>query len=519
MRIQNSLKNIGFGLTGQIISLGMGFIVRTVFIGILGIEYLGVSGLFTGVLMVMSLASLGFDTAIIYSLYKPIAEDDKKQILSLMNLYKKAYSIIGIIVFVLGLSLLPFLSYLMSGETSVNHIEIIYILFVIQSASSYFFVYKQSIIIADQKNHIISKILSVFTILSSLAQIALLLWTKDFIIVLSSQILIGILKNAYIVRKANTLYPYLKGKNDHKLSGKDKKHFFKNMYSLMMYKISGVVINGTDSIVISKFIGVVAVGMYSNYLLILSTLSTFLSYIFYSLTASVGNLNLQETSEKKHSVFKIIQFSSFWVYGLFTVCLLNLMNPFIIFWLGEEYVFSQWIVIAILLNFFTSGMQAAATTFRDTTGLFQKGKYSPVIAAIINLGVSIVLVNYIGIAGVFLGTVISRFCTYFWFDPYVIYKSIFNQPVRSYFLRYIGYSLTVLVSAFFTKGICSLMSGMPPFWDLFLDAIVSVTVTCGLFIAVYWKTAEFLYLLNLVKGLFSRLGIIKKNVELKVNRL
>lgn len=212
MRIQNSLKNILFGLSGQIISIGMGFVVRTVFIFTLGIEYLGVDGLFTSILLMFSLANLGFDTAIIYSLYRPLAEKDIYKIQALMNLYQKAYRLIGVVVLLIGLSLLPFLDHLVNADTTIKDINIIYLLFLISSVSSYYFVYKQSIIIADQSNYIISKIHTLFMIISNALQIVLLIIISDYIVVLVAQLTLKVIENVYIANKANKLYPFLKEK-------------------------------------------------------------------------------------------------------------------------------------------------------------------------------------------------------------------------------------------------------------------------------------------------------------------
>lgn len=503
MRIQNSLKNMIFGLTGQIISSIMGFIVRSVFIATLGIEYLGVSGLFSNILTMLSLANLGFDTAIIYSLYKPLVENDKEKIQALMNLCKKAYRIIGIVILGVGLSLLPFLSYIMNGETTIHNISLIYVLFLLNSVASYYFVYKQSIIIADQHKYIISKIHSVFTILSNLIQIVMLVWSKNYIIVLSTQIIIKLIENGYIASKANKLYPYINEKSDSKLSKEDKNGFFKNLYSLMLYKISGVVINGTDNIVISKFIGVIWVGIYSNYFLIITTLNTFLSYIFYSLTASVGDLNVKENEEKKYLVFRVIKFSNFWIYGFCSVCLWCLVNPFITLWLGKEYLMSKFIVFTMVLNFYTTGMQNACTTFRETTGLFRKGKYRPIIAAVINIIVSITLAQSIGIAGVLLGTVISRLCTYFWYDPYVIFKYVFHKPVKIYFIRYIWFGVVVFISTILSDIVGSMVYSNTVI-NLAVKGIVCIIIPNVIFLIAFRKSEELKYLLNIVKPILNK---------------
>lgn len=504
MRIENSLKNMLFGISGQVISAIMGFVVRTAFIYTLGIEYLGIDGLFSSILMMLSLANLGFDSAIIYNLYKPLAEKDQYKIQALINLYQKAYRIIGIVILIIGLSLMPFLSYLMNGQTSIEHINIIYLIFLLNSVSSYFFVYKHSIIIADQRNHIISKIHSVFVFISNIIQIILLILVGNYILVLITQVLFRIIENGYIAKKANNLYPFLKGKNDSKLTKLERKAFFKDLYSLFLYKISGVVINGTDNIIISIFIGVTTVGVYSNYLLIITTLTTFLGYIFYSITASVGNVIAKEGQEKKYFIFRVLNFSNFWIYGFFVVCLWNLINPFITIWLGEQYVFNKYIVFAILVNFYTTGMQDAPTTFRDTTGLFNKGRYRPVFAVIINVIFSIILANQIGIAGVILGTVISRFCTYFWYDPYVIFKYVFNQSVKIYFLRYIQFTVLVFMSAIITDAIGSLFFKDKLLLEIIVRILICLMIPNFIFYLIFKGSEEFNYLLSIVKAIMKK---------------
>ncbi|MGE6934863.1 lipopolysaccharide biosynthesis protein [Peribacillus muralis] len=501
MRIQNSIKNIFFGLTGQFISVFMGFAVRTALIYTLGIEYTGIDGLFTSILIMLSLANLGFDTAIIYSLYKPLASNDIQKIKAFMNLYQKAYRIIGLIVFLLGMILYPFIPNLIHDEQAVKHLNVIYLLFLVNSVSSYYFVYKQAIIIADQKSYIISKIHNHFIIISNIIQILILLITKNYILLLSFQVFIRIIENLYIVKKVHSLYPFIKEKNNVELNRKEKKVFYKNLYALFLYKVSGVVINGTDNIIIAKYVGIVQVGIYSNYLLIISTLSTFISHIFYSLNSSVGNLVVTEEIEKKYFLFRVIHFANFWIYGLCTVLIWNLINPFIIIWLGEEYIFNKLILFSILLNFLTTGMQNASTTYRETTGLFNKGKYRPIIAALINIIVSVILVQFIGISGVFIGTVISRLCTYFWYDPLIIYKYIFKRSVRGYFMKYVTYLMLIFISISMTEAI---YSGLHSSINIVFGTIISLFIPNLLFYIVFRKSEEFIYISKIVISLLKK---------------
>lgn len=504
MRIKNSLKNIFFGLIGQIISSLMGFLFRTVFVYKLGVEYLGIDGLFTSILLMLSLANLGFDTAMIYSLYKPLAEKDINKVQKLMNLYKHAYRIVGLIVLVIGLLIIPFLPNLINGNTQVENLNIIYILFLINSVSSYYFVYYHSIIIADQRTFIISKIHSVFIVISQLIQITILMYIPVYILILTLQIAFRIFENIYIANKAKKLYPYIIEGGNNTLSKAERSAFFKSLYSLLLYKISGVVINGTDNIIISKFLGLKWVGMYSNYLLIILTIETLLSYLFNSLKASIGNLNVSETAEKQYFIFKVLHFVNFWAYGLVTVILWNTLNPFINLWLGTDYVFNQIIVFVILLNFFTSGMQNACTTYRETTGIFIKGKYTPIVAAVVNILVSLYLVNSIGFAGVLLGTVISRVVTYFWFDPFTLFKYIFKKPVQRYFIRYTSYIFTMLLATSFAQILSRSLMLENLYFNIILIGICSFIVGNIIFLVIFHKTDEFKYLINVFLGIRNK---------------
>ncbi|MFD9628791.1 lipopolysaccharide biosynthesis protein, partial [Peribacillus muralis] len=274
-----------------------------------------------------------------------------------------------------------------------------------------------------------------------------------------------------------------------------------NLYALFLYKVSGVVINGTDNIIIAKYVGIIQVGIYSNYLLIISTVSTFISHIFYSLNSSVGNLVVSEDIEKKYFLFRVIHFANFWIYGLCTLLIWNLINPFITIWLGKDFIFNKIILFSILLNFLTAGMQNASTTYRQTTGLFNKGKYRPIIAALINIIVSIILVQFIGITGVFIGTVISRLCTYFWYDPFIIFKYVFKRPVRGYFMRYVTYLMLIFISILITEAI---YSGLNSNINIIYGTIISLVIPNLLFYLVFRKSEEFSYISDIVMSLLKK---------------
>lgn len=499
-RTSNSLKNMAFGVGSQILSILMGFFTRWMFIALLGKEYLGVSGLFTNVLSLLSLANLGFDTAIIYSLYKPLADGDVVSVKGYMHVYKRVYRVVGATVFVLGCILMPFLPHLIKGTVTIpENIYIIYLLFLFQSASSYFFSYKQSLLTASQQNRVISLYHSIFMVLRNIGEMAVLFFFHAYIPTLICIIVFQLAENAWIARVTDKRFPFLTDSSAGEISVDQKRALKENVKSLFLYKISGTIISSTDNILISKFQGLASVGLYSNYVYIVDVIRTFLSYIFYSMTASIGNYNATESKDANEKMFYNLFFASFWLYGFTGICLGVLLNPFISLWIGEDYLLPSWTVFIIIVNYYTAGVQYASTTYREVTGLFKVGKYRPLIAALINLVVSIILAYPLGISGILLGTIISRVCVYFWFDPYIIHKKLFNRKLKYYFVTYLLYALISLGVGAICLMICN---SIPAFhqWIAFLVKTLICAVLPNLsFFILFKKRVEFQAILGYMK--------------------
>ena len=490
-RTANALKNAKITFIVQIVNIVMNFISRTIFIKILGKEYLGVNGLFTNILTVLSFAELGIGNAIIYSMYKPIAEDNKEKIKALMNFYKKAYYIIGTIVAIAGILVIPFLKYIIKDAPNIKeNLILIYMLFLINTSLSYFFTYKKSIISANQKEFIINYYKMVFTIIQNVSQIVILLVTKNFILYLIIQIICTFLNNFTVSKKADKLYNYIKDKDQEELSPKEKKSILTNIKSMALYKFGSVILNGTDNIIISSMIGVTTVGIYSNYTLIISAITSIIGQVLNAFTASVGNLNAVGTKKQQERVLYELLFVSIVIYGFCSGALFTLIGPFIRLWIGEEYLLSTWTLFSIILHFYINGIQVAAYTYRNTMGLFNKGKYAPAIAAVINIVLSIVLGKYIGLTGIFLATSISRLATTTWLDPYLIFKYKIDSKLIKYFKKYINYTLVVALNIVScqivfnnikTNGIGSLI----------IKATLYVIITSIIYFAFFYKTEEF----------------------------
>lgn len=498
-RTENSIINSAMSIVTQVLTVVLNFAVKTVFIKMLSDEYLGVNGLFTNIITMLSLADLGIGIAIPYSLYKPLAKKDEHKINVLMNFYKKVYTIIGIAVLLIGLSLTPFLGLIIKDiPKNVPHLSLIYILFVIHSASSYFFVYKKFLIDSDQKGYITSRIIFTFSTLLSIIQIILLVTTKNYILFLLSSIILVIIQNIYISSKANKLYPFIRNKTDEKLEKEDMEGIKKNVSSLFIYKVGTVIMNGTDNIIISKFIGLIIVGFYSNYVLIINSITTVLNQIFNAITSSIGNLVVTTNKKRSKEVYDNLNFANFWLYALFGVCIIVLINPFINIWIGKKYVMGFSIVFLLVLNFYVLGMQSVTNSFRNAYGLFWIAKYRPIIMVIINIVISVVLVQFIGIEGVLIGTLISRLVTTAWLDPYIVHKYGFEISPKSYYIDYLKYLVIFIAISIILNYFVSMIA-INNIFILILIAILVVISVNVILVLLFFKTSEFNYFYDKIK--------------------
>lgn len=502
-RSTKSLANITTSFLNKIITLVIKFAVRTVFIYTLSQEYLGVNGLFSSIISLLSLADLGFGIALPFSLYKPLAENDKKKIQTIMNFYAKVYSIVGIVVLIVGVSLMPFLPFIIKKMPNIAHIRVIYLLFVINSTVSYLFIYKRTLIVADQRGYIVTVIESGFSLLLALIQIIILFIFKNYILYLTSGIFITILQNIYISYKCNKLYPYIKKKNDSELEFSEIKKLSKNIFALFIYKLAIVIETGVDNIIISSFIGITSVGIYSNYLLIIDSLKNILMITFNSLTASIGNIAASEKREKAYLIYKAINLLSIILYGISAIAICILINPFIKLWVGENYLLDFSVVLVLCTNYYIFGSQNTTSSFRNAYGLFWEGRYRPVIMTISNILFSIVFVKYIGLAGVFLGTIVSRLLSVGIIDPYILHKHAFKLPVIPYYLDKIKYGFLVFVVGVFTNWSTSFIHIDNLLMWLIKGVVVCIIPTI-VFLIIFWRKEEFKYIIRLIKGIYQR---------------
>lgn len=456
MRTKKVLINIVTGVGFKCSNIIFQFVSRTLFIRLLGVTYLGVYGLFSQVLSVLCLAELGIGNAIVFKLYKAIATDDTERIQSLMNFYGKAYRVIGGSILIAGFCFTPLVPLIAKGSTAIPNLQLIYVLYVISTASSYLFIYKSAFLVANQQEYIYSIIRFAFNLLQTIGQLVVLYITRSFIWYLVAQISIDLCKNAFVSITCNRKYPFLKYGKERRLDKKEVGSIFKDVKALVIVKVSGVMVNSTDNIIISAIIGIIESGIFTNYMVIVTHINETIHTIIYAVNASIGNYVAVESEENKYKMFRNVNFIVNWIFTATTICLFTLINPFITLWIGKKYLFSLMIVLIICFNYYVAGTQNIIWTFRQTMGLFVYGKYKPLVSVAVNLVASIILTKSFGIIGVLIGTSVTRVFVDAWFDPWMVHKYGFKRSVKPYYIWY----LRNLVILFLSGGITYLAANI-----------------------------------------------------------
>ena len=486
-------KNLKFVMAGELLLAVLKFLSRRVFVLLLGREYLGLNGLFTDVLSMLSLAELGFSTSITYSLYRPVAQGDTETIKSLVRLYRRVYRAVGIVVLAVGLSLTPFLSFFVKKmPEDIPCIPLIYVLNLVNASISYFFAYKSTLLFVHQKKYVETAIRAVVSLGATAAQIGVLLLTRNYLYYLFLAIGGTIVQNAAVSIQADRLYPYLREKNVRPLPPEILGEIRRNVRAMLLHRIGSVAVFSTDNLLISKFVGVATAGLYSNYVMIRGFLNLMVSALFDVITPALGNLAATETAEGRQAAFRRLNFFSGWLFGWMSICLFCLYDPFIDLWLGRGYLLSAPAVLLIVVNFYVTSMRTPVLNTKSVLGLFWDDRYKSILEAVFNLAVSVLLARRWGVEGIMAGTLISTLAFPFWWEPLVLYSRGLHMPTGEYFKVYCV-RLAVTVSAgVLTRLLCGLTgSGLAGFLG---KGFICAAAPNLVFWAAYWRTEEFQFL-------------------------
>lgn len=500
MRTTNSIKNTLVSFISNLLTIIIGLIAQAIFIKILGKEYLGINGLFSNIISMLGIVELGIGSAIIYHLYKPIADNNITKIRGLMNFYKKCYNIIAITILIIGLLITPFLRFFIQPISIDINIKLIYILFIIEIVFSYILSYKRTIINANQKNYLVNLIHIGYLIALNLIEIIVLIYTKNYYLYLILKIIMRVLENICITIVANKLYPYLKDNNE-KLDKTTKKDIFKKVKALFFHKIGSFIVLGTDNIIISKFIGIIEVGLYSNYYMIINAVEKLFGQLINALTPSVGNMLVTESQEKSFTIFKRIRFLNFWISTFSGVCLFIIIDSFITIWIGKEYLLSTLVLTVLILNYYQKSMRTSYSVFKEAAGIYYEDRFIPLIESVLNIIASLILLKYFGLAGVFMGTIISSLLLWCLSYPKYVYKKLFNRSYLNYTKETLGYLVLFLGIAYLTFKLSSLVVINNAFLLLLVNCIIALIIPNLILLILFGKTDDFKYYLQLLKRL------------------
>lgn len=509
MRTKNALKNISGSFFNNLLLNILRFISRTIFIKVLGETYLGINGMLSNVLGILAFADLGIGSAISFSLYKPLAEKDNEKIKSLMRFYKKAYIVVALVVLTAGLVILPFLYFFVKDGTGVPNLRLYYLLFLANMVIGYLFSYKRTLIIADQKEYKIVPIIMLSNLLLTIFQIIVIIVFKNYFIYLLVQTFFVLFENIFINIYVNKEYKDLNLKNAEKIDKEELKPIKKNIKALIYHKVGNYFVNSTDNLIISKFLGLSVVGLYSNYYLIINMINTFIYSALNSVISVMGNVNAKESKEKKYDVFRTINFLVFIVFAICGLCLYNLLDIFVgKIWIGDKFLIDGGSVLAICLVFFINGIMQTNDAIKSSAGLYDKDKWVPIVQSIINIVVSIVLVKYLGLCGVFIGTIASAMFVMF-VKPHIIYKYIFEKKAWSYYLTFFKQILVLIIAGFITKWIISFDLIENAILAFIVYGLLSVIVLSFIIYIVYRNSFEY-------KDLKERIKFFLSNKKKKV---
>ncbi len=506
-RIENSKRNIVFGLLGRIVQLVFKFIIRTIIIYYLGAVYLGLDGLFLNVITILSIAELGIGNAICFELYKPFSENNNEKIAAYMHWYKRVYAVLGFIVLIMGGICVPVLKYIVQFDNSIEiSYYVIYLMFLLNTVFSYWFgAYYQVLFTADQRDYVVNNTKNILYVVMALAQIIVIVLTKNYYLYLLIMIVCNMITNLAIASLAKREYPVIiKAENYNMLDAAEITSLKKNVFALSLTKLSSVIYTSSDNIIISAFIGTIMVGYYSNYAYIVSAVSGIIAIIFSSLLASIGNANATESADKMHLIFKRMLYMNSIIYGMCFVFFMQLFQDFIYLWAGESFLLDDITVFMIGLLFLLPGLNHTCTLFKDACGLFWETRYRTVATAFVNIILSILFVPKFGLSGIFAATIMAYFLTVFIVDPQLIQRKILKTSSKEFYIWYLKAAITAVLINFIINRLLQKMQVTS--WMVFgLKALLVGLLSGFLYYMMTCRTKEFSFYKEMVKN-----GIRKK---------
>ena len=506
-RTEKSIRNFKFTLIAQIVTIVVSFVTRTCLVRILGIEAVSLNGLFTQVISAISLAEMGVGTAIVYNLYKPLAEGDHEKVSQLMNLFRTAYWIIAAATLVIGIILIPWLPYLITDISSdISYIRIVYLMFIFQSAVSYLFSYKIALMQADQNGYIYTRIFTIFKLVGTALILIVLVISREFLVFLGANILLTIVTDLYASNVAQKKYPYINKKA--KLPKDERGHIFSNIRNLFIMQFAGRVVDSTDNILISSMISTILVGLYSNYMVVIGVFKQLSDRLMTAAAPSMGNLFVtDETDSKERNLYRLT-FIFYIFASIATVGTYSCIQPFVEIWLGKEYLLEMSVVFVLCLLYFVAIIFEPLKNAMFLTGYFAIGRNISFVSAMTNLIVSVILGRQIGLIGIFIGTM-TTYIIEIITKTYYLFKLYLKRSPKYYVFLWIRMIMVFLAEIWIIHIISNIII-LPALPAFLIMGSLSVLITVIAVTLVFFRTDYYAYVLKLlqtnIKKAFSKLS-------------
>ena len=506
MRTKNSIINSLVGLASYVILL-IGPLALSPVVASLGSEILGIQKTFMDTVALLNIVELGISFGVIYKLYKPIAENDIEKIAILLNFYKNTFKIIALILTSLGLLTAVIMPQLVpehdASKFSDNWLVWMFLLYLADTLATYLFGHKRAMLIADQRNYLVSICRTSCQVLMYIFQLISVCHFRSFELYVVSKLFCTLLDSVFIHVIYNLKYKNIDLKIKKRLEKSERSDLFKNLGALFYHKIGYQSLASGSTLIITSHLGESITGMYYPYTLITNGLMSITDQVFNAILTSFGNLLVKATEGEVHKVYKKIFFLNHMIYSFFSVSLFCLIGPFIKLWMGKAFLFPMATIILITVNFYMFGMRKSITMVKNSAGLYRPDRYFALIETALNLGFALLFVDKLGLNGVIIANILSSFLVPFWTQPYVVYKNVFNRSVSSYYKKSAVYAVITLISGILTYYICSLFN-FEGFLKLIINAFICLMVPNCINIFIFYKTDEFQYAKNLVKKIIKR---------------
>ena len=499
-RLSNSIKNLQVAWIGQFLNILAKFVMRRFFVRYISDDYLGLDAVFTNIIGLMNLAELGIGSAVFYALYKPLAEHDEEKILGVMQLLGRVYKTIALILCGVGLLLMPMITVIAPEAKDLPYAHLLFGFYLANTCVSYLFTYKGLLASADQKNYITLRNHYIFIVSLNVAQIFIIYFTKNFVAYAAVQSLFTLAEGISLSLIMDRKYPILKRKDKIHLSNEVTGKIWTDVKKIVIGKIGNTVITSTDNLILSNVVGLSQTGVYSNYVLVKASLQAIVCQFQSAVSASVGNIAVSGDRKKELDYFWFLNFVTTSLYAGTSVCMFNLMHPFIAYWLGGNYIMDYGVLLCITVIYYYGGIRGIFGTFSMAHGVFDLEAKKTILEAGVNLLISIVLAVKFGLIGVLLGTIISSLFVGLPLELINVGRALPEISKRRFVGELIIYSFGTAIVLFISMKLCDMVS-MHWYIRLPLGFLISV----GVFTVVWWilfgRTEMFRRTAELARGI------------------